>query len=173
MAHSSTRRSRAYLLLLTHLHWSLSTSSSFLRLLFKAVNAVPVALRGLFQANACKMCHLSAAITTQEAAGFLANMTPVLMFILLALFLRLVDIFLVVAIFVFLFRRYLTSSIPSSGCATLRLLLLLSLRRATSLLFHNFFMRRFFLWCWFRLYLIVIALEILFVVRLCATRVCW
>lgn len=153
------------------MHLSLSTSSPLSRLLYKAILAIPVSFRWLLEANACQVCHLRTAITTQQAACFIALIASILMFVLLTLFLWLLHIFLIIAVSVFdLLRRLLTIGVSSSG-STNFLLLLLNLRRATSLLLNNLFMWRFLSWCRLWIILIILAFEVLLVIGLSSTRV--
>jgi hypothetical protein len=75
---------------------------------------MPVTFGWLLEADACEMCDLSAPVTAQKTASFLANVASVLMIIFFTLFLRLLHIFFVIAPSIFLLRRLLTISISST-----------------------------------------------------------
>jgi hypothetical protein len=96
----------------------------------------------------------------------------VLMIILFTLFLWLLHIFLIIAVYIFFLRRLLTISVPSSW-RTSFLWLLLNLGRATSLLLDDFLMRGFLSRCWLWLILFILTFEVLFVIWLGSTWVCW
>lgn len=132
---------------------------------------MPVSFRGLLETNACKVRHLRAAIATQKTASFLAYVASILMIILFTLFLWLLHIFLIIAVYIFLLRRLLTIAVPSSR-RTSFLWLLLNLGWATSLLLDDFLIRGFLSRCWLWLILIILTFEVLFVIWLGSTWVC-